>query len=152
MVKSKTKIWFWIMLGGLEHLTCVILLSGPTREKKLWLLKNENAGKWFSRFLRFSLMCMCIMGLLVEVTSWFWYQIKLRSLVNDRKIYEIYKLKNQGQMKVKMYKNSPKIDKNQAFWSLNDLELLFNRIHIAYDHHKFISGQYLTYIQVVTST
>ena len=86
------------------------------------------------------------MGLLVEVTSWFWYQIKLRSLVNDRKIYEIYKLKNQGQMKVKMYKNTPKIDKNQAFWYLNDLELLFNRINIAYDHHKFISGQYFTNI------
>ena len=30
--------------------------------------------------------------------------------------------------------------------TLNDLELLFNRINIAYDHHKFISGQYLTYI------
>ena len=134
------------MLGGLEHLACVILLSGPTWEKKLWLLKNENAGKWFSRFLRFSLMWMCIMGLLVEVTSWFWYQIKLRSLVNDRKIYEIYKLKNQGQMKVKMYKNSQKINKNQAFWSLNDHELLFNRIHISYDIHKFILGQYLTYI------
>ena len=141
MVKTKTEIWFWIMSGGLEHLACVILLSGPTWENKLWLLKNKNAGKWNSRFLRFSLMLMCIVGFLVEVISWFWYQNKLRSLVSDRKIYAIYKLKNQGQIKVKLYENSQEILKNQAFLYLNDLELLFNRIHISYDHHKFILRQ-----------
>ena len=55
------------------------------------------------------------MWFLVEVTPLFWYKATLRSLANDRKIYEILKLKIQGQMKVKMSKNSHKIDKKQAF-------------------------------------
>ena len=38
--------------------------------------------------------------------------------------------KNEGHMKVKMYTNSLKIDKTQAFLSLNDLELLIYRVHI----------------------
>ena len=58
---------------------------------------------------------MCIMGFLVEVTPLFWYKATLRSLVNDRKIYNIYNLKIQGHTKVKMSKSSHKIDKKQAF-------------------------------------
>ena len=57
---------------------------------------------------------MCIMEFLVEITPLFWYKTTLRSLANDWKIYKIYKLKIQGQMKVKMSKNSHKSDKKQA--------------------------------------
>ena len=146
MVKTKTEIWFWIMFGGLEHLAHVILLSGSTWEKKLWHLKNKNAGKWICSFQRFLLIWMCIMGFLVEVTPLFWYKPTLRLLANDRKIYKIYKWQIKGKMKVKMSKNSHKIDKKHAFWSLNDLELQIYRGHISYVHRKFIVGQYFTYI------
>ena len=80
------------------------------------------------------------MGLLVEVTSGFWHQFISRSLVNDIQIYEIYKLKNQGQ--VKYIKVARKIDKNQATRSVNDLELLFNWIHIS----SHINFRAITYI------
>ena len=58
---------------------------------------------------------MCFMGLLVEVTPLFWYKPTLRSLANDRKIYKIYKRKSKCKMKVKVSKNSHKIDKNKHF-------------------------------------
>ena len=77
-----------------------ILLLGLTLEKE-W--------SFLSRFL---LLCMCIAGFLVEVSSLFWYTITLRLLANDVKILS---LENQGQMRVKMSKNSHKIDKNMHF-------------------------------------
>ena len=58
------------------------------------------------------------MGFLVEVTPLFWYKATLRSLANDRKIYRIYNLKIQGQMKIKMSKNSHKIDKKNKHFDL----------------------------------